>query len=403
MKYNYKLGKNKKGGANNPSGAVSANANIKKVLPASANNPVNSPNNLGKGPNNLGKGPNNLGKGPSNLGKGPNNLGKGPNNLGKGPSNQVNSSNKNNSPILSGVSRLGKNSLTTLGEKTSNVVEKASAESKVLAGKVYKKTLEFDTKWLEKTLIVIIFITILIGLVYLFYIGIKNIIIKREISTLLVPGTIKGNQAITISQTPNQQNFIPIPRSENQSGIEFTYGLWIWIDNLESTSSNRNQTIFYKGTPNNFYPDVAPGLFLMSGENKLEVRMSTMDNNIATFEVPDIPIQKWLCINIVLKPKKSSDDGYTDPNISDKTHVINVYINGKNKKSYLLESPPKQNDREIYVCTDNGFNGYLSKLTYFSKALDSSEIKSFNRNTPSSIQVAYTSELPPYLDSQWWY
>jgi hypothetical protein len=83
-------------------------------------------------------------------------------------------------------------------------------------------------------------------------------------------------------------------------GIEFTWSVWIYIENLKEGSYKH---IFHKGnggleTSGLNFPNNAPGLYLAPDTNNLVIIMNTFDVINEEITIPDIPLNKWL--NIIL-------------------------------------------------------------------------------------------------------
>ena len=132
--------------------------------------------------------------------------------------------------------------------------------------------------------------------------------------------------------------------------------------------------------------------------------MNTFDNILEYVDVDDVPVKKWFCTTIVLQNSKSHTDKEMDVDpASSPSHILDVYINGNLKKSKLLESIPRQNNGDLYVNLFGGFSGYISRLQYFSYAVDYSDIESYLKAGPSEMSAQDTGEMPPYLDDKWWF
>ena len=219
-------------------------------------------------------------------------------------------------------------------------------------------------------------------------------------SPYLISGTKTGKHTVVIYQDPESINYIPINRSENEDGMEFTYSFWMLIMDV-SYRPGQWKHVFHKGGSTS-YPNRAPGVWLHPTKNSIRVYMNTFNNPLEYVDVDNIPIKKWVCIQIVLQNINSHRDEPSDFVKEDRNHVIDIYINGTVKKSKILDSIPKQNNGNLWVNLFGGFDGYLSKLRYFNKSLEYDEIQDIVREGPSSVITADTGELPPYLDNSWW-
>ena len=210
-----------------------------------------------------------------------------------------------------------------------------------------------------------------------------------------------------IIQDTESINFIPIKRSDEENGIEFTYHFWcLYLDsNLHSTNKNSNKWkhIFHKGNSTS-YPNRATAARIHTKENKMRVYMNTFDNPLEFMDISNIPIRKWFHCSIVLQNKISHiDEEDKIYDISKGNHVLDVYIKKKKKKSLQLSGIPKQNNGDVWINLFGGFDGYLSKLQYINRALEYDEIESIIKKGPSKIATVDTGVLPPYLDDEWWF
>lgn len=215
-------------------------------------------------------------------------------------------------------------------------------------------------------------------------------------SPILIDGMVDAKNMITFPQDPSKSGAVTIPRSIDASeGIEFTWSVWIYINNLQYLS-NQFKHIFHKGNSGlvksglNF-PNNAPGLYLAPNSNTLVVMMNTFDDISQEIKIPDIPINKW--VNVIIRCQNN---------------VLDVYINGTITRSITLSGIPKQNYGDVFVAMNGGFDGYISNLRYFNHALGSAEINNIVRkgaNTTmlnsdeSSINVKY----PDYLSLRWYF
>ena len=50
-----------------------------------------------------------------------------------------------------------------------------------------------------------------------------------------------------------------------------------------------------------------------------------------------------------------------------------------------------------------GFEGFMARMRYYSKAITQDEIDYNIRKGPGNAACIDTGELPPYLSDDWWY
>ena len=189
-------------------------------------------------------------------------------------------------------------------------------------------------------------------------------------------------KAVIIEQDPKVKGSIPILRSDNERyGTEFTYSVWIFIDDI-NYKSGQYKHIFNKGsetmnkskynemsTVGMAFPNNGPGLYLTDDKNepnKLVVIMNTFDQVIEEVEVPNIPLNKW--INVVIRVKNK---------------IMDVYINGTISVRHKFEAVPRQNYGKMFINMNGGFSGEISTLRYYNRALSGVEIAANNNSGPN--------------------
>lgn len=214
----------------------------------------------------------------------------------------------------------------------------------------------------------------------------------------LIDGMINARHSEIFLQDPNQKDAKPILRSVDQSqGIEFSWSVWIYIENLDEGSNNYKH-IFHKGYDKINYadqssglsePNNGPGLYITPNKNDLLVIMNTFEEIDEKIIIPDIPLNKW--INVIVRCKNKT---------------IDVYINGRIAVRHQSNGVPFQNYGDVYVALNGGFPGYISNLWYWNKALNTSHIQSLINSGPNlsmddSKNITHSS--PHYLSLRWFF
>jgi hypothetical protein len=217
----------------------------------------------------------------------------------------------------------------------------------------------------------------------------------------LINGMVDAKQLIVIPQDPSSEGAITISRSVNANeGIEFTWSVWIYIDDL-TYGSGKYKCIFYKG--NDFtkqsnaadqpqglnFPNNAPGLYIAPNTNDLVIFMNTFNVINEEITVNDIPLNKW--INVIIRCENNT---------------LDIYINGTIVKSHHLHGVPKQNYGDVYVSPNGGFAGYTSNLWYYNYALGTnaiSKLVSKGPNTKMTGSNGLNLKNPDYLSLRWFF
>jgi hypothetical protein len=241
---------------------------------------------------------------------------------------------------------------------------------------------------------------ILVLIVFMFLVNLGIILIGYFLTPsddpYIVKGMIDGTNSKVITQDPKSKDTISIKRSNNQSsGIEFTWSFWIYLNDLGNDNS-KYQHIFNKGD-NNFDKTTAistinnsPGVYLGPNNNSLLVILDTVNSTDTNnrIDIENIPIRKWAHVAIRIK-----------------NTILDVYVNGIVSNRLVLLNVPKQNYNNINLFQNGGFNGKLSNLRYYSRALNVFEINAIVLYGPN-LNIADTSSLQnknfDYLSRQWY-
>lgn len=198
-----------------------------------------------------------------------------------------------------------------------------------------------------------------------------------------------------IVQHPAIRDSITILRSKNeQEGVEFTYSVWLYINDVRDYKKGLYKHVFHKGS-NNFDgkgmagPNNAPGVYISddaSKPNKMIVVMNTFDSLAdAKIELDNIPLNKW--INLIVRVENKA---------------LDVYVNGTIAGRHVTNSVYKQNYGDLLVNANGGFLGMLSSLRYFNRGLTTMEIMDIVNKGPSLKMDRSLANFPPYLSSTWY-
>ena len=114
--------------------------------------------------------------------------------------------------------------------------------------------------------------------------------------------------------------------------------------------------------------------------------MNTFNNVIEEVEVDDIPLNKWILVNMRTRGKH-----------------MDTYINGTIVNRHEFRSVPKQNYGDVYVNMNNGFSGLLSNLRYHSHALSGIEIENMVKAGPNLTADDSMKVFPPYFSLRWFF
>lgn len=220
---------------------------------------------------------------------------------------------------------------------------------------------------------------------------------KKDI--ILLPGTMSANnpRSITQNMVTHANTYIQ-PSNDRTYGIEFTWSVWIYVEQLTTPGVYSN--IFFKGVSNPGLcnninvPVNGPGLYIYNDESThsatLYVLMDTFIKpsaytdsmgtcHIIDNKIPHIPINSWVNITMTLYGSK-----------------LDVYINGTVAKSMILDGVPKQNTGDIYLGSSRGFTGKISNLRYMSRRLYIKEIQDLVKKGPNHKSLDSTNSIDNY-------
>ena len=237
---------------------------------------------------------------------------------------------------------------------------------------------------------------VIFGFIILLRIGLSIIsyFFKPSESPHLIDGMVDASQMIIFEQDPSNNGSKTIYRSvDATNGIEFTWSVWIFIENLQ-TNSGIYKHAFSKGNSDLkenglIYPNNAPGLYIAPNTNALVVMMNTFHVINEEIIIPDIPLNKW--INVIIRCQNTT---------------LDVYINGTITRSINLIGVPKQNYGDVYVGMNGGFAGNISNLWYYNYALGTAAIQNISEYGPNTRMIGSTGmndRYFNYLSLRWFF
>ena len=199
----------------------------------------------------------------------------------------------------------------------------------------------------------------------------------------IIKTTKDARHEMKVSQDPRVDSAIPLQRSLNEGGMEFSYMMWIFIEDYDYKKGEWKH-VFHKGNVE-AHPNRAPGVWLHPNDNKLRVYMNTFDQISNFVDIPNIPVTKWFHLAITLKQR-----------------TMDIYINGFLKKRVVFDAIPRQNFGPLWVNVRGGFAGLISRMRYFDYAARYTEIEHAMRVGPSFELPLSAKQKPPYFVPHWW-
>jgi hypothetical protein len=163
----------------------------------------------------------------------------------------------------------------------------------------------------------------------------------------------------------NNTMSINATKLSGSASADYTYSLWVYVNDYNKQYGEEKIILQRRtalGDTNIFYPKIS------LGENQNDLKIALAEA-VATGESPtdvthhnitvhNIPLQKW-CQVIMTKSGKT----------------IDVYLDGKLIKTSIMSKPafPIDATVDVEITPKPGFSGYISKVNYFSNAINSRE------------------------------
>lgn len=175
----------------------------------------------------------------------------------------------------------------------------------------------------------------------------------------------------------NAQQFQIIKNNKLLSKLsngEYTFSIWLYIDQWYNTNkTNKWKHIFHMGSivkNNSKTIDLnwntlsyqTPGIWLLPNINNIRLVFTTerkqpyMNSKIIELEYCDlenVEIKNWFNISFTVE-----------------ANILDIYYNGKLKKSKILNGVPRINKNVLYVSYNKGFPGLMKKLEIIPKKVN---------------------------------
>jgi hypothetical protein len=148
--------------------------------------------------------------------------------------------------------------------------------------------------------------------------------------------------------------------------------MWIYIEDW-SYKFGHWKHILSNGYDSNGY---SPYIGMYPNTNSLHARIMTTVSKNEGCDITDLPLQKWIHIVYILENRN-----------------VNIYINNKLEKTCSLKGIPVVNQTHVKICENGGFYGKISRVQFFTKALDFNKINKLYYNGPFDKNKKYNIDL----------
>jgi hypothetical protein len=163
-----------------------------------------------------------------------------------------------------------------------------------------------------------------------------------------------------------------MPSFNQPQGRVYSYSGWLLIKDFTQGYGTK-RTIFSQGD--------APGLYLDGTSNSLLVAVKTYGTT-ETILIPNIPAMKWIHFALVVDQQ-----------------AVDIYINGTLRQHHTLSQLP--DITEDAITSGPNWNGYVSRLTYYRKALTYAEINKMASEPPPVLPDEIVGKNG-YFDITWY-
>jgi hypothetical protein len=159
---------------------------------------------------------------------------------------------------------------------------------------------------------------------------------------------------------------------DSLQGNEYNINMWIYINDY-IYRYKEDKVIIQRGES---YDNVSnPTILLTANTNTLRI-ITNVETNLDTegeedgltniCDIPNIPLQRWVNINISLSDK-----------------VLDVFLNGKLVKTGLITGYPKPNMGPLNICKEGGFHGFISNIAFTNRTRSITDIQAVYRKGPA--------------------
>ena len=284
------------------------------------------------------------------------------------------------------------NSVASAQQSVTDTLGQFSSQATVSGSTDFLNSNSIIAKFVFLILVLIVFsVLVNLGIYLIMYFS------QKSRNPYVIYGMVPGNAQINVKQDPRDSNSVTILRSNNQAnGLEMTWSVWLLINELTGTNPKYNH-IFSKGDSifdissglakvNN-----SPGVYIGNATtgNTLHILMDTVNKpDITGMDITGVPLKKWFHLAIRMQ-----------------NNIMDVYLNGVISARRPFNDVPKQNYDDVRVGYNKGFNGNLSNLVYYDRALSVFDINNIILKGPNLTQSsAVTSNLGyyGYMSSSWY-
>lgn len=162
---------------------------------------------------------------------------------------------------------------------------------------------------------------------------------------------------------------VPLP----SSGLGFTYSMWLYVQDWRKNYGMEKVVLVKSSSPQNI-KGAQFSVCLGSTENNLHVHVGHVGGGSSGCPVSNFPLQKWVHVCVVVNNR-----------------TTDVYIDGKLERSCVSSNVPRVHGGQVFICPQDvekgyagGYFGQISRVQYFSSAIDPAQVMDVYANGPST-------------------
>ena len=156
----------------------------------------------------------------------------------------------------------------------------------------------------------------------------------------------------------------------NANSVDFSYSFWIYVKDWNTKLGMKKVIIRRKGIDTS----VAPEIYLDKNTNDLKIDMSVYSETTGSGSSSNTTIQSCVVKNIPLQK-------WTHIIVTTNNRALDTYIDGKLVKTCILTGNiALKGSSPVDICpnngssSENGYDGYIAKVRYFSRTLNPREV-----------------------------
>lgn len=292
---------------------------------------------------------------------------------------------------------MASNTSASIAKTATNTAAKVTSSLKNIAGD-------------KATLMIVIAVTVLLFVFVIIY-------ITMAMKSNNLQGKLLNSSPLDLTK---QERLVVVKSAEipsTLSGREYTYSLWLYMENISNTTATNHNIIMYRGSTTDA-STANPIMFMNANSNKMYIAIRTVgENNSFTnldnliqnnwfissnknltyktantyiiIPIDYVPLQRWVNVIFVIDNKLISL--YLDGELYSVKSCDEFKGSDNNTIGFVSTNVVvDKTDGDVIIGKNNSVNlsttmdGYIGKLEFFNYALNQNEVRSIYQNGPIS-------------------